>query len=149
MKRINMKMLAVIAGGVAAAGLVVALAFALRGPSSEQAKQDYCDSLRNLSSTVMSYQGLNPATATNEELDAAYDDITGAYDQVVQDAEDWANAYDNPLGEAYDDLYWEVQYLPEDYTAAEDLAAVEDELAAFPGAFHETFDGSGCSTTSA
>ena len=149
MKRINIKTLAWIAGGAAAAGLIVALAFALRGPSSEQAKQDFCDSLTNLSSTVMNYDGLNPLTATNEELDSAYDDITGAYDQVVEDAEDWANAYDNPLAEAYDDLYWEVQYLPEDYTIAEDLAAVEDELAAFPSAFHETFDGSGCSTTSA
>jgi hypothetical protein len=123
------------------------LAFALRGPSSAQAKEDYCDSLRNLSSTVMSYQGLNPATATNEELDAAYDDIAGAYDQVVQDADDWANAYDNPLNEAYDDLYWAAQDLPDDYTVAQDLSSLEDELAAFPSAFRETFNGSGCSGT--
>ena len=147
MKRINMKTLAWIAGGVAAAGLVVALAFALRGPSSEQAKQDFCDSLTNLSTTVMNYQGLNPLTATNEELDSAYDDIAGAYDQVVEDADDWANAYDNPLNEAYDDLYWAAQDLPDDYTIAEDVASLEDELAAFPNAFHETFDGSGCSTS--
>ena len=94
----------------------------------------------------MSYQGLNPATATNEELDNAYDDITSAYDQVVQDAEDWANAYDNPLGEAYDNLYWAAQDLPDDYTVARDLSALSDELSVFPQAFHETFDGSGCSS---
>ena len=126
----------------------VLLVSAWMGPSSAQAKEDYCDSLRNLSSTVMSYQGLNPATATNEQLDSAYNDVADAYDQVVQDAEDWANAYDNPLGEAYDDLYWAVQGLPDDYTVAQDIDAVSDELAAFPGAFHETFDGSGCSTSS-
>jgi hypothetical protein len=129
------------------AGLVL-LVSAWVGPSSAEAKKDFCNSLSDLSATVMSYQGLNPATATNDELDNAADDISGAYDQVVEDAEDWANAYDNPLNEAYNDLYWEIQYLPSDYTVAEDLAAVEDELAAFPSAFNETFDGSGCSTSS-
>ena len=148
MKHISIKKVAAVAGGVALVVLAVALAVAWRGPSSAQAKQDYCDSLRNLSSTVMSYQGLNPATATNDELDAAYDDIKGAYDQVVDDANDWANAYDNPLTEAYDNLYWAEQALPGDYTAAQDLDALSDELSAFPQAFHETFDGSGCSSTS-
>jgi hypothetical protein len=147
-KYFNIKVIAAVAGGVAAVGLVIGLAFALRGPSSGQAKQDFCDSLTNLSTTVMNYQGLNPATATNEELDSAYDDIKGAYDQVVQDADDWANAYDNPLAEAYDNLYWAAQDLPDDYTVSQDMSSLSDELAAFPGAFHETFDGSGCSTTS-
>ena len=148
MKYISIKKVAAAAGGVALVALVVALAVAWRGPSSAQAKEDYCNSLRNLSSTVMSYQGLDPRTATNDELDAAYDDIKGAYDQVQQDAEDWANAYDNPLGEAYDNLYWAAQDLPDDYTVAQDLSALSDELDAFPQAFHETFDGSGCSSTS-
>jgi hypothetical protein len=143
------KKIALVAGASALLAGLVLLVSAWVGPSSAEAKADFCDSLSNLSSTVMQYEGLNPLTATNEELDHAADDIYDAYDQVVEDAEDWANAYDNPLNEAYNDLYWEVQYLPEDYTIAEDLAAVEDELAAFPSAFHETFDGSGCATTSA
>ena len=147
MKYFSIKKVAAVAGGVALVALVVALAVAWRGPSSAQAKQDYCDSLRNLSSTVMSYQGFNPATATNDELDAAYDDIKGAYDQVVEDANDWANAYDNPLGQAYDDLYDAIQDLPGDNTVAQDLSSLEDELAAFPSAFRETFNGSGCSGT--
>ena len=58
-----------------------------------------------------------------------------------------ANAYDNPLNEAYNDLYWEVQSLPSDYTVSEDLDAVSDELAAFPQAFADTFDGSGCTNS--
>ena len=147
MKRISIKTLAMVGGGIAAVGLVIGLAFALRGPSSEQAKQDFCDSLRHLSRTVVSYQGLNPATATNEQLDNAYDDIAGAWDQVIEDGDDWANAYDNPLADAYNDLYWSAQDLPSDYTIAEDIASLDDELSAFPGAFQETFDGSGCSTT--
>jgi hypothetical protein len=145
-KYFSIKAIAAIAGGVAAIGLVIGLAFALRGPSSAQAKQDFCDSLSNLSTTVMNYQGLDPQTATNEELNAAYDDIAGAYDQVVQDAEDWADAYDNPLGAAYDNLYWAAQDLPDDYTVSQDLTSLSDELSAFPQAFHETFDGSGCAT---
>ena len=141
----SIKKLAVYLGSAVAFGLVIVVAaLAFRGESSAQAKSDFCNSLDNFSSTVMSYEGLNPATATNDEIDAAYDDIYGAYDEVVNDAEDWANAYDNPLNEAYDDLYWAIQDLPGDNTVAEDLNDLEDELAAFPGAFHETFDGSGC-----
>ena len=49
--------------------------------------------------------------------------------------DNWANAYDNELAGAYDDLYWEIQSLPGDYTIAENLAAVEDELSAFPEAY--------------
>jgi hypothetical protein len=141
------KIAAIGVGAATLAGLLVVLAFAWSGESSAEAKKDFCNSLSSLSSTVMSYQGLDPRTATNEELDNAADDIYDAYDQVVEDAEDWANAYDNPLNEAYNDLYWEVQSLPSDYTVAEDLDAVSDELAAFPQAFTETFDGSGCTNS--
>jgi hypothetical protein len=99
-----------------------------------------------LSSTVTKYEGLNPATATNDEREAAYDDISNAYNEVVDEAEDWANAYDNPLNEAYDDLYWAYQGLDGDNTVAENLEELEPELSAFPQAYAETFDGSGCST---
>lgn len=141
------KKIALVAGAAAAVAGLVLLVTAWVGPSSAEAKQNFCDSLRNLSSTVTQYQGLDARTATNDELDNAYDDITGAYDRVADDAADWANAYDNPLNEAYNDLYWEVQSLPDDYTVAEDLDAVSDELAAFPQAFDETFDGSGCTNS--
>jgi hypothetical protein len=95
----------------------------------------------------MSYQGLNPATATNDELDSAADDITNAWDGVVDDANDWADADDNALAAAYDDLYWAIQYLPGDYTVAQDLEALQPELSAFPRAFSDTFNGSGCSSS--
>jgi hypothetical protein len=138
-----------IAGTFALVALIVAgfagLAFALDTESSAEAKADFCESLDNLSSTVMSYEGIDPLTATNDELDEAADDIESAWNEVEDDAEDWANAYDNELGQAYDDLYWEIQTLPGDNTIAENLEDVEDELAAFPSAFQETFDGSGCS----
>ena len=138
--------LAVLLGVIAFAGAVTGLTIALWPESSAEAKANYCDSLTNLSSTVMNYQGLNPATATNDELDAAADDISNAYDDVVDNANDWANAYDNPLGQAYDDLYYAIQDLPGDNTVAEDINALQPELSAFPEAFHETFDGSGCAT---
>jgi hypothetical protein len=136
----------IVGASVLAAGLVLLVA-AWTTESSSEAKADYCNSLTELSSTVTQYQGLNPATATNEELESAADDISGAYDEVVDDAEDWANAYDNPLTIAYDNLYWAIQDLPSDNTVAEDMASLDDELSAFPQAFTETFDGSGCSTS--
>jgi hypothetical protein len=136
----------IVGASVLAAGLVLLVA-AWTTESSSEAKADFCNSLTELSSTVTQYQGLNPATATNEELESAADDISGAYDEVVDDAEDWANAYDNPLTIAYDNLYWAIQDLPSDNTVAEDMASLDDELSAFPQAFTETFDGSGCSTS--
>jgi hypothetical protein len=66
--------------------------------------------------------------------------------QVVDDANDWVNAYDNPLTQAYDDLYGAIDALPGDNTVAEDIQDLQPELSAFPEAFHETFDGSGCAT---
>jgi len=141
------KKIAYVTGASALLAGLILLVSAWVGPSSAEAKKDFCNSLNNLSSTVMQYQGLDPRTATNEELENAYDDVAGAYDQVIDDANDWANAYDNPLNEAYNDLYWEVQSLPSDYTVSEDLNAVSDELAAFPQAFADTFDGSGCTNS--
>jgi hypothetical protein len=133
-------------GAAALAGVVAALVVALWPEDSATAKKNFCNSLDNLASTVMNYQGVNPRTATNDQLDAAYDDIGDAWNQVVDDANDWANAYDNPLNEAYDDLYYAVQDLPGDNTVAQDLNDLQPQLSAFPQAFQETFDGSGCST---
>lgn len=140
------KIASIVAIGAVFVGSFAAIAYAYDPESSEEAKTDFCHSLSDLSSTVMSYDGINPLTATNDELDAAADDIEGAWDEVLDDAEDWANAYDNELAQAYDDLYWEIQSLPGDNTAAENLDAVEDELGAFPEAYRATFDGSGCTT---
>ena len=125
---------------------VVLLGVALWPESSAAAKQNFCTSLSNLSSTVMSYQGLDPATTTNEERDAAYSDINDAWNAVADDANDWANAYDNPLTQAYDDLAWAVDDLPNDYTVAQDMQALQPQLEAFPQAFRDTFDGSGCAS---
>jgi hypothetical protein len=127
-------------------GLVL-LVTAWGGESSETAKKTFCNSLSDLSATVMSYQGLDPLTATNDVMEAAADDISAAYDDVVDEAYDWAYADDNALTEAYDDLYYAIEDLPGDNTIAENLEDLEPELSAFPAAFQETFDGSGCSTT--
>jgi hypothetical protein len=122
------------------------LAVAWTGESSDEAKADFCNSVTELNNTVTSYQGLNPLTASTEELDSAKDDIYDAYDEMIDDAEDWANAYDNPLNEWYNDLYWAYQVTSDDLTVAETVTELEDELSAFPAAFDETFDGSGCAS---
>jgi len=128
--------------GACVLGLLVS---ACGGESSATAKQNFCNSLTDLSSTVMNYQGLD--AATNDELDRAADHITNAWDDVVDDANDWANADDNSLTEAYNDLYYAIQDLPGDNTVSEDLDALEPELSAFPQAYRDTFDLSGCPST--
>jgi hypothetical protein len=52
------------------------------------------------------YNGLDPRTATNAELHSRAADIDAAWDDLVGEAEDWANADDNALTAAYDDLYY-------------------------------------------
>ncbi len=130
--------------GVCVLGLLVA---ACGGESSTTAKKNFCNSLSDLSSTVMYYEGLNPATATNDELDAAADDITNAWNDVVDEGYDWAYAEDNSLTEAYNDLYDGIQSLPGDNTISQDIEALQPELSAFPQAYSDTFDGSGCTST--
>jgi hypothetical protein len=132
--------LALVAGAV---GLVILVA-AWTGESSETAKKNFCNSLSSFSSTVVSYEGLNPATATNEQLDNAADDIATAWDDVLDEANDWVNADDNALTEAYDDLYYATQDLPGDYTIAQDLDSLQPELDAVAQAYSETFTGAGC-----
>lgn len=136
-----MKKIAALILGACVLGLLVS---ACGGESSATAKENFCNSLSDLSSTVMNYEGLNPATATNGELNSAADDITSAWDDVVNDAEDWANADDNALTQAYNNLYNAIQGLPDDYTIAQSIDALEPQLSAFPQAFRDTFDGSGC-----
>jgi inorganic triphosphatase YgiF len=139
---------AFVAAAVAAVAAIAILIAAAWPEDSATAKKNFCNSLSNLSSTVMSYQGLDVRTATTDELNQAADDIDNAWQDVVNDANDWANAYDNPLTNAYDDLYYAIQDLPGDYTVAQSLDALEPELSAIPGAYAETFDGSGCSYSS-
>lgn len=142
----KIKLAAGLALGASVLGLVL-LVTASRGESSATAKANFCDSLTNLSSTVMQYAGLNPLTATNDEMDAAADDINDAWDDVVDDADDCANAYDNPLIEAYNNLYYAIEDLDGDNTIAENLEDLQPELSAFPQAYAETLDGSGCSSS--
>jgi hypothetical protein len=140
----KMIMVALTLGILATATL--GLAFAYDGESSAAAKVDVCDSLSDLSSTVMSYQGLNPATATTDELESAADDIDDAWDEVEDEAYDWVYADDNALTQAYYDLDDAIEELPCDYTIAQSLEALEPELSAFPQAYRDTFDLSGCTS---
>ena len=132
-----------LAGGALAGGAAVTVN-ALAFEDVDSAKADVCTSLDELRTTIVSYQGLNPLTATNDQLDAAYDDIAGEVDDLDEELDEWVNAYDNPLTDAYWDLSDAVADLDGDNTARENLIDLQDELAAYPAAFQETFDGSGC-----
>jgi hypothetical protein len=90
-------------GALSLVGCALALLASACGEDAATAKANFCKSLSDFSSTVMSYQALDPATATNDELNNAANDIENAWDDVVNEAEDWANADDNALTEAYDD----------------------------------------------
>jgi hypothetical protein len=133
-----------LAAGILTCCVLAFAAVACSGESSAEAKTNFCSSLSNFSGTVMSYQGMNVLTASTDELESAANDIDAAYNDVIDEANDWANAYDNPLTEAYNDLYWALDDVDGDATVAETINEVDDELDAIPAAYAETFDGSGC-----
>jgi hypothetical protein len=136
------KVLALIAC-ISTMGVMVA---ACGGESTAEAKDSFCTSLSDFSSAYVSYEGLNPATATNDEYDDAYDELDQSWDRLVQDAEDFAEADDNELTAAVDDLYDAAVALPGDNTARQNIEALSDEIQALPSAYKATFDGSGCAT---
>lgn len=134
--------------GVLAAGTLiggtVGLTYAFWPEDAATAKSDFCDSTKDFASTVQSYQGLNPVTATNDQIDAAYDDIESAYDEMIDQGNEWVNAYDNELTNWYYDMDAAIESLPSDNTATENLEDLEPTLSEFPAAFQSTFDKSGC-----
>jgi hypothetical protein len=146
MKQFNWKTIAAAIGGVVCVAAAIAVVVvATRGESTATAKKNFCNSLSGLSSSVMAYQSLTP-TSTNGERDQLATNLEDSWNDVLDNGDDWVNANDNALTQAYDNLYWAIQGLPSDNTLAEDLQALQPELSAFPQAFTETFDGSGCTT---
>lgn len=141
------RLASLIAIGAVFMGSVAAIAYAYDPESSAEAKADFCQSLSDLSSTVMVYGELDPQTATDDQLHRAVLDIDDAWNEVVDDAYDWANADDNELDKVLDDLYWDIQLVSGDNPTAESLEAVEDELSALAEAYRDMIDGSGCSST--
>jgi hypothetical protein len=134
------------AAGIAFVAFAAALTIAFWPENTATAKRNFCTSLDNFSSAVVKYQGLDPVTATNADYENAADDLDHSWSALVDDANDWVNAYDNPLTSAYDDLYRAIQDLPSDDTIAQDVDALEPQLSALGHAYRDTFDGSGCST---
>jgi hypothetical protein len=64
---------------------------------------------------------------------------------MVDEGSEWVNAWDNELTNAYWNLYYAVEALPDDNTVSENVEELEPFLSEFPEAFEETFDGS-CAT---
>jgi hypothetical protein len=130
---------------MACIGTMGVMVAACGGESTAEAKDNFCASMSDFSSAYVSYEGLD-ATATNDQYDDAYTDLDDAWDQLVEDAEDFAEADDNELTAAVNDLYNAAIALPGDYTASQNFEALQDEIQALPSAYKATFDGSGCAT---
>jgi hypothetical protein len=60
------KIASIVAIGAVFVGSLAAIAYAYDSESSEEAKADFSQSLSDLSSTVKSYDGIDPLTATND-----------------------------------------------------------------------------------
>ena len=109
------------------------------GQSTATAKRNFCDSLSSLSSTVTAYHRLGPRT-TNDQIKRETKNVENAWNKVDSAASDWARTSGNATAQAYKNLGHAVAALPGNDTIAQDMQT----LSAFPRAYKQAFNGSGC-----
>ena len=115
--------------------------------SQQEAKQHLCSSLDTFAASVVALQGLSLGTSSEDDVDAAADNIGKAWDQVVKDAKDVKNASTDQIECAYNDLKQAIQDRPTDKPITEVIAGLEPQITAFAESWKKLADGLDCKTT--
>jgi len=115
--------------------------------SQQEAKQHLCSSLDTFAASVVALQGLSLGTSSEDDVDAAADNIGKAWDQVVKDAKDVKNASTDQIESAYNDLKQAIQDRPTDKPITEVIAGLEPQITAFAESWKKLADGLDCKTT--
>ena len=116
--------------------------------SPASAKETFCADLKNFSAALTGLQGLDPDTASKEDVTSAASDIKDAGQQVESSAKALGEADTSAVQSALDDLEQAVKDLPSGNTLQEDLTALQPALQATAQSFTQIFNGQGCSTSS-
>src|SRR5882762_10004376 len=97
MKSLSLKRTVVALAGVGALAAVIALLVGVHGggESAATAKQNFCNSLSSLSSTVTKFEGLNRRTTSNDQIEHAAKNINDAWSKVGGAARNWARTSGN------------------------------------------------------
>jgi hypothetical protein len=117
-------------------------------PSQAEAEQHLCASLDAFAASVVSLQGLSLQSASEDDLNAAVDEVDNAWDKVVEDAKDVKNASTDKIESAYDDLKNAVENRPTDKPITEVIAGLEPKVTAFAQAWKDFASSFDCKTAS-
>jgi hypothetical protein len=109
-----------------------------------EAETSVCTSLASFQTAVTAFRDLDPATATQEEYDAAADDVRSAWDDVLSESGDLNEADFSALESAYDELDSAIDDIPDDVPVADAIGTVQPQVDAVRAARDEMANGLGC-----
>lgn len=127
--------------------LVLAMAFVVAACSSstEDSVDTYCDDLATLKTSIQDLTALT-ASSTMDDVDAAKQAVTSAYDATVSSAGDVDAAVASELEAAQSTWQSTVDGIPSDATVEEALTTVQTADAAFLSSVESTLDKVNCSS---
>lgn len=88
-------------------------------PNSSAAAAQLCTDLNKLRSDATALFGLNPASATKDQVKSAYDDVRDGWDAVAKSTAEWNAAQREAVKSAADGLKKTWDGLPDDTAGAE------------------------------
>jgi len=133
-------------GGIVLVGVAGLLVGCDDDESQAAAEDNLCASLTSFSATVVNLQGLDPTTASQDDYEAAVQEVQKAGNAVREDAEDVAEADTTALESAVDDLEAAAQDVPDDIPVTDALSSLQPEVQAVAQTWKETFDTLDCQT---
>ena len=135
--------------GIAAALVVVVACLGLvacgsNKESQKEAEQNLCQSLDKFSASILSLSGLSLGSSTQDDVKAAVDTVSKAWDQVVADAKDVKNVSTDELRSKWDDLKHGIENRPTDKPISQVIAGLQPQITAFTQAFQQVTNGLDC-----
>jgi hypothetical protein len=129
-----------------AAVLTLAVVAAACTSTTDQATAEaaLCDSLAAYNTSVQAIADLSPDTASVDDLNAATDAASTAWDQVVEDAAAVTDADTASIDSAWDDFAAAVADLPSDVAVTDALATLQPSIDAVQSSYTEIADGLSC-----
>jgi hypothetical protein len=108
------------------AGVVLAVVIGLFGQSQAVAEDQFCRSLDNLSSSIQSLTSLDPASATDDDLQSDVSAVESAWDDVKSDAQSLSSVNMNSLDSAWSDFESAVKSVPDSASVSDAEQTISD-----------------------